>query len=212
MKLLKVLAVTAILAVSTSAFAQMYDLPLMAGIQAGWHNNALNAEFNENAGPYEGNTWQWNTNFYEIDAFFDASFLRVSIGYSENLGDTHSEGELGSDEIDVTIKTLEFSAFFKFPFNLGYENATFYPMIGINYSKVLTLENELGEDVTDNVHINDFYLMLGAGGDFAVSEKVYIIPSVLFGINLTPDTIENDAIDTKFSYKYGINIAIGYKL
>ncbi|MBN1501275.1 MAG: hypothetical protein JW982_14040 [Spirochaetes bacterium] len=214
MKLLKLLAVTAILAVSTSAFAQMYDLPIMFGIQGGWYHNALNAEYNQDV-PFlgdKGDPYSTKTNFYEIDAFFDASFLRVSIGYAGNIGDTSYEMGSESGDVEITKKTLEFSAFFKYPLAMGYENATFYPMIGINYSNILTLEDEDGEDMSDDVDLNDFYLMLGVGGDFAVSEKVFIVPSVLFGINLTPDAYDSDAIDSTFSYKFGINVAVGFKL
>ncbi len=223
MKKIKLLAVVAILAISTSAFAQAYDLPLMFGVEGGWHQNTLNAEYNSDAGTVlEGETEETVTSFYQIQAFFDASYFRVCLGYSGSIGDTVYSTSISGDEdveADYSLGIIEISAYFKYPIYSGYENAVFYPMIGINYSSLYSatwndapdgVDEDIKKDLQDNEY-EDLYLMLGFGGDFKVSETVFIVPSVLFGINLTADD-DDDTTDATFSYKFGINCGVGFKL
>lgn len=200
MKFFKVLAVSVALLASTAVMAQDYDLALMAGGQIGGFNNYSSID-----------KMTTSTNFVAFGAFFDATYFRVAMDYGMSVGDTTVDNDGTESDLEQSVSKFEVTVLGKFPLELGYENAIFWPAIGINYDYVIGMEDGNGNEIDTDSDMNDYYLMIGFGGDFEVNEQVVVSPSVMYGYNLTARDDYADSVDV-YGHKIDIRVAVGFKL
>ena len=124
-----------------------------------------------------------------VSAFFDATFVEASVGLLFG-GVTQSFEYSGifsvvgdTPEIRETYLTLGLLG--RFPIDMG--NFTIFPMLGIQYDIGLGMTWE-GEDVFEDSSdrsdaMNRFWIRIGAGADFDLSDALFFRTSLLWGIN-----------------------------
>jgi len=162
-------------------------------------------------------------------AFFDASFVEVDIGLlfgsQKSKSSSSSGGSQTIDGPDVSYLTL--GVYGKYP--IAVSSFTLFPMLGIQLDIGLSAKQTINgttyeadsKDLPDA--LNMFWVKLGVGADFNLSDKMYIRPSFLFGLNFgTKDN--NDAVNS-YKSSYGsildvtniysgldIRVALGFRL
>jgi len=149
-------------------------------------------------------------------AFFDATYVQVGVGYASSVGNMNVKAEYGgqsaSQELDMQYGMLYFSLLGKYPFAVA-EKITVFPLAGIEYLSLLSAKSngtDVPSDMIKEMEMDDFYLVLGGGADFMVTDKIYVRPSVTYGINLTGKDVFNEGL-SKFSWsKLNAGVAVGY--
>ena len=113
--------------------------------------------------------------------FFDERFAEASIGLA---WDTVSESYMR-----VTMLTLEINLLGKIPIDMG--NFSLFPLAGVGLNIPLSDRVSVGSvSVTlsgsDTVLNPSLSLIFGGGADFYVTERAFIRPALLFGLNFKP--------------------------
>jgi len=151
-------------------------------------------------------------------AFFDATYLEVDVGMLFGSTNTVLEGpgappapNASYDGPNVTILTL--SLYGKLPISLG--SFTLFPMLGIQGDIGLSAKQDDAEVPSDQLadYFNRFWIKLGVGADFNLSEQLYLRPSILYGINFGTKKInEQKGSDvTTFCQGLDIRVALGFR-
>lgn len=168
-----------------------------------------------------------------IGGFIDIKYLRIDLSYSQNITpDVWTtkllyNGPIVSTNAD-SISTLAISALVKYPL-MVIPGFSIWPAAGFEYSTILN-ESLNGVSFMTNAYLrfNDVYLNFGVGADIKITTNFYIIPLILFGINLTPSPyVDNAAFAQQAGMSYldfvkstksvwsetklDINIGVGYK-
>jgi hypothetical protein len=157
-------------------------------------------------------------------AFFDATYVEADVGML--FGTQSMKQTVGGSSADTegpSVSFLTLSLYGKYPFDLGI--CTLFPMLGIQYDIGLSAKQEINgttyEADSDALGdaLNKFWIKLGVGADFNLSEKLYLRPVILWGINFgTKDN--NDAVDaaekggidvSTFYHGLDIRVALGFK-
>ena len=117
--------------------------------------------------------------------FFDERFGEVSIGLA---WDTASESYMG-ETLRVTMRALEINLLGKIPIDMG--NFSLFPLAGVGLNIPLSDRVSVGGvSVTlsgsDTVLNPSLSLIFGGGADFYVTERAFIRPALLFGLNFKP--------------------------
>ena len=150
--------------------------------------------------------------------FFDAAYGEAWLGISfVNEGNISTTiGDLPTVEVRLAFTKLALGLFGKYPFHLG-QTFTLFPLLGIQYDMMLSAEgtptNVPGFDAAD---FNTFWFKLGAGLDFALTQKLYLRFEALFGIGLLnqfeQDMVDNLGMDSPGARPGGsARLAAGYK-
>jgi len=149
-------------------------------------------------------------------AFLDATYVEADIGLlfgSEKLKYSGGGISLENNGPDVSILTL--GLYGKYPIDLG--GFTLFPMIGIQMDIGLSAKyngSEASPSATAD-YLNRFWVKLGAGIDFNLSEQMYLRPSFLYGINFGAKASDNtkDTYDASaFYHGLDIRVALGFRL
>ena len=145
--------------------------------------------------------------------FFDANYVEADIGLlfgSQKMKMSGGGASLEFDGPNVSILTL--GLYGKYPIDLG--SFTLFPMLGIQYDLGLSAEQDgekaESEYLADN--LNRFWVKLGVGADFNLSDSIYLRPSFLYGINFGTKALEDMKGDaSSFYHGLDIRVAIGFK-
>ena len=149
--------------------------------------------------------------------FFNATYLEASIGvsggtleYFRNLG-----GNTTGIELSGSFAALNFSLLGKYPFVFG--KFSIFPMAGIDYQLFLSAEIE-GHEYNEPSELNVLWFKVGVGGDFALTEKLYLRGAALFDFSPFSNKFANDISDNvpgasspDLSWGATIKLAVGYK-
>lgn len=128
---------------------------------------------------------------FGVFGFFDATYAQVSLGY-------HS----GDD-----TSYLDTSVLGKYPFAIG--KCSIFPMAGLGYLFAVKTDGD-----TSKADLNQLYVKAGLGGDIAITNKLFIRPTVLFDYyfdNKYDKDFEDDWDAKVSSYGYELSAALGYK-
>ena len=154
-------------------------------------------------------------------AFFDATYAIAKAGMF--FGGNSEKHDWGMGD-PVTVKTsftyFSLGLLGKYPIDLG--SFTLFPMLGFEYNIFMSGKSSAeGEsekfkrsDLDSSSDFDAFILQLGAGADFNLTDKIYLRPSILWGIDLFRSNEEKvlKALDVSvFKHKLDIGIAVGYK-
>jgi len=135
-------------------------------------------------------------------AFTDAKYAELSIGlYGGPLSFTITEDYQEdykyitvSDTFKGSFFAMDFNLLGKYPFVLGKKRSiSIFPLLGIGYQLIVAATLE-GFNIDTPTDLSTFRILLGIGGDFALSEKLFLRTSLL-GLYRFPSKIENDAVD-----------------
>ena len=160
----------------------------------------------------------FQTNFGAY-GFFDATYVEAWLGISfVNDGDVKMPIGTGPTTLgsSLSFTKLALGLFGKYPFHLG-QTFTLFPLLGIQYDMMLSAEgtptNVPGFDAAD---FNTFWFKLGAGLDFALTQKLYLRFEALFGFGLLnqfeQDMVDNLGMDSPGARPGGsARLAAGYK-
>lgn len=148
-----------------------------------------------------------------IGLFYDMYYLRTGLSYSftADKGQIKSDIDtIDGDAVDYSYKFLNIDLLGKYPIKAN--PFELWPAIGFQYSVNMEATDENGDDFEDT-DLNDFYLLAGVGLDYNINSQFVISPSVLFGYNMTPETIKDPPTNFEYSgYKFDFRIAVGYRL
>jgi opacity protein-like surface antigen len=151
-----------------------------------------------------------------FNAFFDATYAMVKVGMF--IGGDSREIDWGTGNkvtMKMTYNYFSLGLLGKYPIDLG--GFTMFPMLGFEYNMLLSGEMEAGgaTETFERSPDNDMYILqLGVGADFNLTDKIYLRPNLLWGIDFrsserdAPFKANNGAV---FKHKLDIGIAAGFK-
>jgi len=170
------LAVAVVVIMSGAAHA----IPISLGGGAAFGTESVNLDWGNNR-------FDFLQNFIGVSTFFDAYFAMLAIdlmsGSYDLSGRIFKDGTVNSDGDDVSITKLDkvvssYSATLlnlnligKFPLDLyGLKTARVYPMLGAGFQLAQIVQEEGLFEGT----FNEMKVIFGLGGDFDVSDRVFI--------------------------------------
>ena len=110
--------------------------------------------------------------------FLDARFAELSVGFMGGPTEWYLENDEEATYYG-SFAALDFSLLGRFPFDLVGGRVSVFPLIGVGYNLVL-LSRMFGEDHPESPsHLSTFRIQFGAGGDFGISERIFVRTSVL---------------------------------
>jgi len=116
---------------------------------------------------------------------------------------------------DISALDLNVGAWLKYPYDLT-DAMKLYPMMGVEYEICTIISKEIRRVWPANTWSRTWF-KAGIGGDFDVSENVYIHPVVLYGIGWKNSLERSMAkeggsmLDTRISHGLTARIGIGYR-
>ncbi|MCL2181113.1 MAG: hypothetical protein FWB83_08295 [Treponema sp.] len=157
---------------------------------------------------------------FGVFGFVDAVYAEVSAGYYFGAVDIKGTGILsGGTFITMDFTSVSLGILGKYPFSFG-ENMSVWPALGIEYNAVLSAESG-GYTLQDASDFSHLWIRFGAGLDYAISHKMYIRGTILYGLRLSSKFesdlagIFGDYYEVKPVLQMGhgpvIKIAVGYR-
>jgi hypothetical protein len=147
-------------------------------------------------------------------AFFDATYAEVNVGMDFGSVTNKGEGAMADfmDDVKSSVTNLNIGVLGKYPISLG--SVVLFPAVGINYRATLGVKDEDGNEMDDPGDFSALSILLGAGLDYGIGEKLYLRGEVLYGIRLA-NKFESDGEegDSKYNLGHGptVKVAVGYK-
>ena len=165
-------------------------------------------------------------------AFFDATYATLKVGMlilGETSEDSYDTGYgMAKMTTKMTSSYLTIGVLGKFPIDLG--SFVLFPMLGFEYNMFLNgdyeVETKVGSttvsasgstargDVDKPEEMDMILVQLGVGADISLGDKLYLRPTILWGIDFNRGEFEKDFEDndgTIFKHKLDIGIAVGFK-
>jgi len=153
-----------------------------------------------------------------FNAFFDATYVMVKAGMF--IGGNSEEFDMGNKKqtMNITGTYLSLGVLGKYPVDMG--GFTLFPMLGFEYNMLLSMKMSMGDDSEtfkradqDNASDSDMLILqLGVGADFNLTDKIYVRPNLLWGIDLNRSKGEKDTKDLRtFKHKLDFGLAVGFR-
>ena len=148
-------------------------------------------------------------------ALFDATYAEADVGLLFGGMKYGYDGEWNDDAINVIYLTL--GLYGKYPIDMG--GFGLFPMLGVQLDFGLSAKfdgDDLFEDSSYKADfMNRFWIKAGVGADFNLSEKLYLRPSFLYGINfgskIDRDEKKDDSEASSFHHGLDVRVALGFK-
>jgi len=132
--------------------------------------------------------------------FLDAVYAEAFAGYSAGGGDWISAAAPSGDYLPYMSRTyINIGVLGKYP--LGAGRWRYFPLLGIEYEAAIAGKLEYGDgggyefDGADGRYdagsLSNFWVKLGGGGDFKISENLYVRGELLYGVRLA-NSFESD--------------------
>jgi len=147
-----------------------------------------------------------------LNVFFDLTYAEIDLGLTFAGGDLKytlagvDMTALMGDKPSFSGTALNIGALGKYPIALG-ESMSLFPAVGIDYSLVLSATSKVGgtEEKIDGspegeAKAGDFsalWIKFGAGLDYNLTEKLFIRPTILYGIRLGNSNEDKEVKDAK---------------
>ncbi len=216
---------------ATSVFA--FDLS--AGLDVDYSMQLRNINISRSGGFLVQDFKLTSNTFYHlmgVRAFFDAKYIRVSLGANFSLnGSTtklDSEGTLiglsavlptseGNDP-NPFIGYVNLSLLGKYPFRVG--RSKIYPLVGFDLAFNIIDKYNGNDTSTNKKYLHKYYFVAGFGSDIRITRKLYLSPTAVFGINMKKsenyETIESfvSGVGGKYTDNtmlVNVGIGLGYK-
>lgn len=132
--------------------------------------------------------------------FFEAGYAEIFAGYSMGGGKWKSAAASDKGALpDVRRSYMNIGVLTKYPVAAG--SVKLFPLLGIDYEAVVSGEfkyaNGDGYGVGDRPaasNLSAFWVKLGGGVDFNISESVYLRAQLLYGLRM-PNNLEKEGAD-----------------
>jgi len=166
-----------------------------------------------------------------VYGFFDVEYAELSVGLFLGGGawevEAKAAGQSNKQKIgDLSTVELDLGLLLKYPVALS-GSMTVFPAAGINY-QLCTSAKMNDTEADEPGDLSRVWIKFGAGGDFYLSEKLFIRPVLLYGIGLE-NKMEKDYrdminsqlqsalgaspnVDTKLSHGLTVKVGVGFKL
>lgn len=216
----KILVVTLFVALAFSAFAQM---EMSAGLGYEFQAFSINTKASIMGGLQMNG--KLSTSYSNIFAFFDATYVEATLGMQfiggKNTSTVKIDG-LGtiSETVDnPSMTNLAIGVLGKYPFEITPAISVF-PALGFEYDLNIAAEGKDDMSSDEKAELNMFFIKAGVGADFAVTEKIYLRPSVLFAYKIPGEAEKNAIKDLESSgadsvsintLRWDIGLSVGYK-
>jgi opacity protein-like surface antigen len=150
--------------------------------------------------------------------FFDATYVEIGLGFDF----VNSKDPDNSDDKGTDINYFSISLLGKYPIALS-PKATLFPIIGFDWNVFMSgKDKESGNDLPDppddyKDNYDAFIIDLGVGADFALSDKLYLRASAMYGIKcnskMDQKQIDGDLGPKTKIFTGGVTIkaGVGYK-
>jgi hypothetical protein len=142
-----------------------------------------------------------------ISGVFDTPFLRLTAGYSTNIGNQirFADGDETKDD-GYRIKYLNVTALGKYPFELARGKLRLWPALGLRgaYNLQHTYDGDGTRFANDEPH--DLLVVGGIGADYDVSTSMALTASLLGTYDLTPSMGSGVDDLTQFSAGLGVGM------
>ncbi|UTC78081.1 porin family protein [Treponema sp. OMZ 799] len=161
-------------------------------------------------------------NFFGINGFFDAEYVRAGLGLNFSVGGLAlkaNDGEGNSvSETDSKVSNTNFrlSVLGKYPFTIA-EIVKLYPLAGLEFDFNVSAKND-GKDIKEHMSddlkkdLNHTYLVLGAGADITVTGNLFVTPKATFGFDLRQTSTAKEAkAKGGHTMKLEFGVGVGYK-
>jgi opacity protein-like surface antigen len=161
-------------------------------------------------------------------AFFDATYAELTLAFFGGGGKVKgSETGSETEEDDWSITNFNIGLLGKYPFAIN-DKLSLFPLLGIDYHICLSAKidgkeykNSDGDEAPGD--FSALWFKFGGGGDFALTEKIYLRLEALYGIRLA-NKAETDLKDqfkdmgfdegdikTLLGHGLEVKLAVGYK-
>lgn len=166
-----------------------------------------------------------------VEAFIDGTYFCFDMGLAFSLGGKQrsfvNETETANSTIRDTQTWLHLNLMGKYPFLIT-EKISLFPLVGIEYRYCMTYKDNNGNNQKSGMsntllsHTNnEWWLNLGVGADFDITDSIYIRPIALLGFRFHSEYM-GDMIEfyegiggTNVSFNYvkiDIGVNIGFRL
>jgi len=139
--------------------------------------------------------------------FFDATYAEADISFA--YGKVKGVGGAGkASDYDSRVFQLGFTLLGKYPFELG--DFTLFPLLGFDYNRIIS-HTVAGKRDPDYAKWSQFGLLAGVGGDFDLTDSLYLRGEGLFHLRF-PSTVMREA-DGSATLGMGprIKLGVGYR-
>jgi len=163
---------------------------------------------------------------FGFGGFFDLTYAELGLNVTFGWGKNEEEGESPdgvywekSKKDGVSFASLNISALGKYPVVLG-EKMTAFPAAGFEYAVVVSATRTSGgqsSDATGPVKLSALWLKFGGGLDYAVNDKLFARPELLYGVRFS-NTYESSLAkngsnaEPALGHGWTIKLGLGYKL
>jgi len=131
------------------------------------------------AGPAAGSSISVEHAGFGAWGFFDATFAEIALAIVGGPVDWYRDGDEEATSYG-SFAALDFSVLGRFPFAIAGGRVSVFPLLGAGYTVVLmSREDFVGGYPSAPSRLNSFRMQFGAGGDFGISERVFIRTSAL---------------------------------
>jgi opacity protein-like surface antigen len=132
----------------------------------------------------------------------------LSLGIFGGGGDSEVKTSFGSSTEDFSFMGLDIGVLGKYPFTIS-EKLSVFPLLGITYRVALSVKSggEKSDDPGDN---SALWFKFGGGLDYALTEKLYLRGSLLYGIRLA-NKFEKDLEDSYKALGSGLGMDVSTK-
>jgi len=156
-----------------------------------------------------------------FNVFFDATYITAKAG----MFFSYYDYSIGTTIKGTSTNTyLSFGLLLKYPIDLG--GFSVFPMLGVEYNMFLNYKDKRknGSTTTTTIYersdmdpTSDIDMLIGQvglGGDFNLTDKIYLRPSIIWGIDFAKSNSDKTIIDAGgkvFKHKLDLGVAIGFK-
>ena len=133
--------------------------------------------------------------------FFDATYAELSAGY-KFVFQIDEDGYEDQNKSSINIGLLG-----KYPFDMGH--FALYPLLGVQYMIITSINDVWFDDLSDH---NALWILIGGGGDYLISDALFIRGQVLWGYMINSEYQKDNSYYVSYlTHGPGIKIALGYK-
>jgi hypothetical protein len=143
-----------------------------------------------------------------VFAFLDAKYVEYDLGMSF----------LKDAEAGLSMTSLEMQLIGKYPFAVG-KRLTMLPLIGVDF-KIVLAQNPSVEGENPVKMLSNIWFKWGWGADFALTEKIYLRPRLLYGIGTSSKSQKEQTdrlnqttkmVDQIINHGFDVGFAVGYR-
>jgi hypothetical protein len=205
-----------------SIFAQEFSAGVGGHFTADWTTYSLTSDGEMLHGKAEKKNMQFMAGgFY---GFFDATYVVANIGLAfDNTNNIKQDNFSDALKKGIDYTALKLGLFFKYPIAL--DGFTIFPLLGLDNTIVLA-GKMYGDTVDEDAHLltpalrdfqhdySQYWLKLGVGADFDITDSIYLRPEFLYGFALNNRAATALRVKDGSAATHGLDVklSLGFRL